>query len=109
MKKVKELLGLKEKKIKVVDVTEEIIKEKKVKVVIIKGTTNKVKCPICNKYTKSIHDELKPINLKYVKVAENDCRLKVIKRRFICHKCKKRITEDLELNNTKNNKNNCYK
>ena len=36
-----------------------------------------------------------------MKIAENDCILKVIKRRFICHKCKKRITEDLELNNKK--------
>lgn len=101
MKEVKELLGLKDKKIKILKVTEEVIKGKKIKVVVIKGVTTKVKCPICNKYTKSIHDELKPVNLKFVKVAENECRLKVIKRRFICHKCKKRITEDLELNNTK--------
>lgn len=65
------------------------------------GTVNKVKCPICDKYTSSVHDKLKPVILKFNKVAEQNCRLVLIKRRFICHKCNKKIVEDLGINNTR--------
>ena len=48
------------------------------------------KCPYCNEYTSSIHDRLKPIELKYLKLFEQDTRILIIKKRFICHKCNKK-------------------
>ena len=98
MKEVKELLGFKNNKVKVIDVRE--VKEKDVTIqeVTLIGTIKKIKCPKCNKYTSSIHDKLKPVNLKFNKVAEQNCRLILIKRRFICHNCNIRIVEDLNIN-----------
>ena len=57
------------------------------------------KCPYCNEYTSSIHDRLKPIELKYLKLFEQDTRILIIKKRFICHKCNKKFTEEVDLNN----------
>lgn len=81
MNEVKELLGLNGKNIRVIEIDEEKRKDKIIKVVTVIGTTKKVKCPICEKYTSSIHDTLKPFNLKYVKVAEYECYLKIIKKK----------------------------
>ncbi len=103
MNEVKELMGLVDCKIKVLEVFEEIIDNKKVKVVIIIGKANKVKCPICLKYTSSVHDKLKPTKIKYLKMAEQITIIKLIKRRFICHDCKKKITEELNINKYKSN------
>ena len=33
--------------------------------------------------------ELKPIEIKYLKVIEQDTKVNIVKKRFICHKCKK--------------------
>lgn len=101
MKEVKDLLGFKNNKVKVVKVQELKEKNELVQEVTLIGTINKVKCPICNKYTSSVHDKLKPVILKFNKVAEQNCRLVLIKRRFICHKCNKKIVEDLGINNTR--------
>ena len=80
MNEVKELLVL--KKVKVIKVDEDIKKGKIIKVVTVIGTSKKLKCPACGKYTSSIHDTLKPVNSKYVKVAEYECHLRLIKRRI---------------------------
>ena len=98
MKEVQELLGLKRNKVKVINVEE--VKESKeiVKIITLVGTTTKVKCPICGNYTKSIHDKLKPMKIKYNKIVEMKCYLILNKRRFICHRCKKKIVEDLGIN-----------
>ena len=101
MKEVKELIGLGKNNIKILNVEDKKEKDKVVKVINLIGTTKKVKCPICGKYTKSIHDTLKPTKCKYIKVAEYDCYLSIIKRRFICHNCKKKVTENLGINNSK--------
>ena len=61
MNEVKELLGLKECKIKIINVSERLIKKKKIKVITIIGMVKKVKCPICEKYTYNIHERI--INL----------------------------------------------
>lgn len=98
MKEIKELLGLKNNKVKVLMVEEQQEGKEKVQIITLKGTTNKVKCPMCLKYTKSVHDKLKPIKIKYNKVADRKCYLVLLKRRFICHKCKKKIVEDLGIN-----------
>ncbi len=97
MKEVKELMGL-NKDYKVIRV-EEVNENKQIcKYVYVEKITKKEKCPICNQYTKSIHDKLKPIKLKYVKAFEYTTYLIVIKRRFMCHKCNKKFTESIILN-----------
>ena len=98
MKEVKELLCLDNKKVKVISVSEDKINNEFVKVITLQGIVKKIKCPICSKYTKSIHDKLKPIKIKYNKIVERKCYLILLKRRFICHNCNKKITEDLEIN-----------
>lgn len=69
-----------------------------IKVIYVESNKKKEKCPICNEYTRSIHDKLKPIELKYLKIVEYDCKINIIKKRFICHKCNKKFTENLDLN-----------
>ena len=101
MKEVKELLGLKLNKVKVINVEETTNYGEKVLMVTLVGTTNKVKCPKCGKYTTSIHDKLKPITIKYNKVVDKKCYLILNKRRFVCRKCNERIIEDLGLNLTR--------
>jgi len=97
MKDVKDLMGL-GKDYKVLRV-EEVKENKQIcKYVYVEKTTKKEKCPICNGYTKSIHDILKPMKLKYVKAFEYTTYLMVTKRRFICHKCNKKFTEPVMLN-----------
>lgn len=70
MNEIKELLGLKECKIKIIKISEQLINKEKIKVITIIGTVKKVKCPICKKYTYNIHDKLKPMRIKYLKMAE---------------------------------------
>ena len=98
MNEVKELTGLRNNKVKVLSVEEKQEGKEKVQIITLKGMANKIRCPICNKYTKSVHDELKPIKIKYNKVVDRKCYLILLKRRFICHKCKKKIVEDLGIN-----------
>ena len=69
-----------------------------IKIIYIESKTKKEKCPVCGEYTSSIHDKLKPIELKYLKIVEYDCKINIIKKRFICHKCNKRFTEKVDLN-----------
>lgn len=97
MKEVKELMGL-GKNYEVLKV-EEVKEEKQiVKCIYIEKITKKERCPICNSYTKSIHNKLKPIKLKYVKAFEYTTYLIIEKRRFICHKCNKKFTEETVVN-----------
>ena len=46
---------------------------------------------------KSVHDRLKPITLKYVKAFEFITYIVLIKRRFICHGCKYKFTEQVTI------------
>lgn len=103
MNEVKELMGLAEHNVKVLEISEETINKEKVRVITIIGKTVRVKCPICLKYTSSVHDKLKPMQIKYLKMAEQKTIIKLIKRRFICHNCKKKITEELDINKYKSN------
>lgn len=103
MNEVKELLGLKDCKIKIIKVSEQLVNKEKINVIIVEGTIKKIKCPICKKYTNHIHDRLKPMKIKYLKMAEQKTEIQLIKRRFICHNCKKKITEDLNINKYKSN------
>ena len=74
-------------------------KEDKViaKFIYVETTSKKCKCPKCGKRTKSVHDRLKPITLKYVKAFEFITYIVLIKRRFICHGCKYKFTEQVTI------------
>ena len=59
MKEVKELLGLKGNKLKVIKIEEMSNKNERIQEITLIGTTKKVRCPSCGKYTSSIYDILK--------------------------------------------------
>ena len=78
-----------------------IQKEKGIIEVELKSKKNKVRCPICNKFTSSIHSKLKPIRSKYLDSCGERVNLIIYKRRFHCYNCDKIFTEEMNLN-TKN-------
>ncbi len=98
MKEVKELMGLC-KEYKVEKVLEEKISNITYKNIYVKKITKKERCPICNCFTKSVHDKLKPIKIKYLKTFEYQTNIIITKRRFVFHKCNKKFTEKVDINN----------
>ena len=102
MNELRKIMGLDEG-YKVIKTEER--KEGKVtaKFIYIETTSKKCKCPKCGKYTKSVHDKLKPITLKYVKAFEFITYVILIKRRFVCHECKYKFTESVTIQREKKN------
>ena len=96
MKEIEKLLNLEEYKILKIEERKEEGKMKKI--IYVESKKRKEKCPICGEYTKSIHDKLKPIEIKYIKIVEQETKINIIKKRFICHKCNKKFTEETDLN-----------
>jgi transposase len=86
------------KQYKIIKIEKREEDKKMKKIIYIESKNKKVKCPNCENYTSSVHDKLKPIELKYLKIVGYDCKINVIKKRFICHKCNKKFTEKLDLN-----------
>lgn len=79
------LLELNRKEIKIMD-----IKEEQEKIVVeLKSRKEKVRCTICNKFTSSVHDKLKPIRSIYLDSFGKEVNLIITKRRFNCYKCNK--------------------
>ena len=75
------------------------IKEERGKIIVeLKSRKEKVRCPICNKFTNSVHDKLRPIKSVYLDSGGREVNLIITKRRFKCYKCNKRFTEQLDLN-----------
>ena len=68
-----------------------------VKYIYVETTAKKCKCLKCGKYTSSIHDRLKPVTLKYVKAFEFTTYVILTKRRFICHDCNYKFTEEVNI------------
>lgn len=97
MKEVEKLLKLEDYKITKIEERSE--KKEMKKIIYLESKTKKQKCPICGEFTNSIHDKLKPIELKYLKIGEYNSKINIVKKRFICHKCKKKFTEEVSLNN----------
>lgn len=64
------------------------------KFIYLECISKKCKCPSCGKYTKSVHDRLKLIMLRYVKAFEFVTYVVLVKRRFICHDCKYKFTDN---------------
>ena len=85
-------------KYKIIKIDERKEEKKIIKIIYVESKIKKDKCPICGEYTSSVHDKLKPIELKYLKIVEYDCRINILKKRFVCHKCNKRFTEKVDLN-----------
>ena len=54
--------------------------KKMIKIIYVESNKKKEMCPICNEYTRSIHDKLRPIELKYLKIVEYDCKINIIKK-----------------------------
>lgn len=97
---VKKLVGL-EPELNIGKVEEVKKNGKLVKIIYVANSQKRVRCPHCNKYTRSVHDKLKPITVKYLEMAGYTTYLKVIKRRFNCNNCEKRFTEDNFVNGAK--------
>ena len=98
MKEVEKLLKLGED-LKITKI-EEINGEK---IIYVESRRKKVRCPYCNNFTKSIHDKLKPMYIKDLKIYERHTKLAVTKRRFISYQCNKRFTEKLGINEENRN------
>ena len=96
MNEIAKILDL--EKFKIIKIEEKDEVKKKKKIIYIESKNKKQKCPVCNEYTKSIHDKLKPMELKYLKIVEINTSINITKKRFICYKCNKRFVEELELN-----------
>lgn len=78
-----------------------VTKEKGIIEVELKSRKEKIRCPICNNFTSSVHSKLKPIRSKYLDSCGEKVNLIIYKRRFHCYKCEKIFTEEMGLN-TKN-------
>lgn len=81
------LLGLDRKKYKIIQIKE----NSGVIEIEVKSIKEKVRCPICNKFTSSVHDKLKPIKSKYLDCCGQKTFLIINKRRFHCYNCKKKL------------------
>ena len=89
------LLGLNRKEYEIIE-----LKEKNGIIEVELGSRKKkVRCPICNEFTSSIHDYLKPIRSTYLNSCNQEINLIIHKRRFRCYKCKKTFTEEISLIN----------
>ena len=97
---VKKLVGL-ETDLNILEIKEEKIKGRIVKIIYVCNSKTRVRCPYCNKYTRSIHDKLRPIRIKYLNIAGYTVYLEVYKRRFRCLNCKKIFTENNYINGNK--------
>ena len=94
---IKELVKL-EPDLDIFNVEEVKRRGKIVKEITVMNSKTRVRCPYCNRYTRSIHDKLKPMTIKYLDISGYTTYLKVIKRRFNCNNCKKRFTENNYIN-----------
>ena len=68
-----------------------------------------MRCPICNKFTSSVHDKLKPIRSVYLDSCGSKVDLIICKKRYHCYNCNKIFTEKLNINVDKGNVSNKVK
>ena len=94
------LVGLNSKEIKILDVNQ---KGNGLIEVVIENRKKKVRCPICNKFTGSVHDKLKPIRSIYLDSCGSTVDLIIYKKRYHCYKCNKIFTEELNINSSNGN------
>ena len=98
---IRKILNL-EDWIDIMKIERKVEESNSVKYIHIKSNKKKARCPKCNKFSKKIHDYLKPNKITYLKNSEEETYLIVYKRRFECDICKKSFTEDLGINGLRN-------
>ena len=94
------LIGLNKKEVKIIDIKESA---KGIVEVEIENKNKKVRCPICNKFTSSVHGKIKPIRSVYLDACGAKVDLIIYKKRYRCYKCNKIFTEQLNINTNKGN------
>ena len=84
------LVGLNSKEIRILDVNQNgnVLIE-----VIIENRKKKARCPVCNKFTSSVHSKLKPIRSSYLDSCGSSVDLIIYKKRYHCYKCNKIFIE----------------
>ena len=89
MKELEKILLL--EKYKIIKIEERSENKRMIKIICVESKNKKDKCPACGEYTSSIHDRLKPIEVKYLKIIEQDTKVNIVKKRFVCHRCNKNL------------------
>ena len=86
------------------------IKEEKGKIQVeISSKKKKVRCPVCNAFTNSVHCKSRPIRSKYLDSCGQEVTLIIHKRRFHCYNCNKIFTEEMNITNKNNSISNAVK
>ena len=60
-------------------------------------------CPVCNKFTSSVHDKLKSIRSVYLDSCGSKVDLIIYKKIYHCYNCCEIFTEQLSINTEKSN------
>ena len=94
------LIGLNRKEVKITNISQN---DKNIVEVSIESKKKKVRCPLCGKFTSSVHDKLKPIRSVYLDSCGTNVDLIIYKKRYHCYNCNKIFTEDLAINTSKGN------
>lgn len=94
------LIGLNQKEVKILNIDENA---KGIIEVEIENKNKKVRCPICQKFTGSVHGKIKPIRSVYLDACGSKVDLIIHKKRYHCYKCNKIFTEELNINTSKGN------
>lgn len=94
------LIGLNKKEVKIIDVHQNVLG---IIEVDIESRKNKVRCPNCNKFTKSVHSKLKPIRCVYLDSCGSNIDLIIYKKRYHCYECGKIFTEEIGINTESGN------
>ena len=92
------LIGLNQKDVKIISIEENA---KGVIEVGIENKNKKVRCPICQKFTSSVHSKLKPIKSVYLDSCGQKVDLIIYKKRYHCYNCNKIFMEELNINTSK--------
>ena len=86
------------------------IKEEKGKIQVeICSKKKKVRCPVCNAFTNSVHCKSRPIRSIYLDSCGQEVTLIIHKRRFHCYNCNKIFTEEMNITNKNNSISNAVK
>ena len=94
------LIGLNKKEVKITNISQN---DNGIVEVSIENKKKKVRCPLCGKFTSSVHDKLKPIRSVYLDSCGTNVDLIIYKKRYHCYNCNKILMEDLAINTSKGN------
>ena len=89
------LVGLNSKEVKIININQ---KEPGLIEVVIENRKQKVRCPVCNKFTSSVPNKLKSIKSIYLDSCGSSVDLIIYKKRYHCYNCNKIFTEKLNIN-----------